>query len=170
MNTNELKALGKNEIPTISKSLNGADVNFLIQTLDEKDDKIRYNAFLLLQAHSREQPIVYEHWNELESKLESTNSYQRSIGAMLIAENVKWDKDNRFSKTISKYLNCCNDEKFITARQTIQGFESILKTTGKFDNEIRQRLASLKLSLYKENQQKLIHKDISRILKIMENQ
>jgi hypothetical protein len=80
MNTDELKALGKNEIPTISKHLDRTDVNFLIQTLYEKDDKVRYNAFLLLQSNSRELPFVYEHWSELENKLENANSYQRSIG------------------------------------------------------------------------------------------
>jgi hypothetical protein len=169
MNADELKALGKDEIPKLSKNLNRADINFLIQTLNEKDDKVRYNAFLLLQSNSRELPFVYEHWSELENKLESLNSYQRSLGVMLLAENVKWDKDNRFIKTISKYLRCCNDEKFITARQAIQGLESILKTTGKFDNEIKQGLTNLKLSKYKENQQKHINKDISNILKIIEN-
>jgi hypothetical protein len=88
---------------------------------------------------------------------------------MLIAENVKWDKEDRFIKTISKYLSCCNDEKFITARQAIQGLESILKTTDKFDNEIKQGLSNLRLSQFKENQQKLINKDISNTLKIIKN-
>ena len=169
MNNDELKTLGKKEIPTLSKNLGTTDIHFLIQTLNEKDDNIRYNAFLLLRANSREFPFVYEYWSVLENKLESPNSYQRSIGVMLIAENVRWDRDCRFSKTISKYLSCCNDEKFITARQAIQGLEAILESTGKFDDEIKQDLANLRLSQYKENQQKLIRKDVSNILKIIEN-
>ena len=71
MDIDELKALGKNEIPTISKNLDRTDVNFLIQRLSEKDDLVRYNAFLLLQSNSRGLPFVYEHWSELENKLES---------------------------------------------------------------------------------------------------
>jgi hypothetical protein len=169
MNTNELKVLAKNEIPALSKNLHPADIHFLVQTLKEKDDTIRYNAFLLLQSHSHEFPFVYEYWGDLEKKLESSNSYQRSLGIMLIAENVRWDKDDRFSKTISKYLSCCNDEKFVTARQTIQGLETILKATDKFDNEIKQSLANLRVLQYKENQQKLLNKDILNILKIIEN-
>jgi hypothetical protein len=169
MNTNELKALAKNEIPTQAKNLNTTDIHFLIQTLNEKDDALRYNSFLLLQANSREFPFVYEYWSNLEEKLENSNSYQRSIGVMLIAENVKWDKADRFSKTIKKYLSCCNDEKFITARQTIQGLEVILKATDKFDNEIKQVFGNLQLAQFKENQQKLVNKDISKILKIIEN-
>jgi hypothetical protein len=165
MNINMLKALAKKEAATESKNLNAADIRFLIQALNEKDDTIRYNAFLLLQSNSRESPFVYEYWSDLEKKLENSNSYQRSLGVMLIAENVKWDKDGKFSKTISKYLSCCNDEKFITARQTIQGLEAIVKATDRFNDEIKQSLAHLRLSQYKENQQKLITKDITNILK-----
>ncbi len=165
MNIDDLKTLAKNEIPTLSKKLNAADIRFLIQTLNEKDDNVRYNAFLLLQASSREFPFVYEYWSDLEKKLENPNSQQRSLGVMLIEENVKWDKDDKFSKTISKYLKCCNDEKFITARQAIQGLETIVKATDKFNDQIKQSLANLQLSQYKENQQKLINKDISTILK-----
>jgi hypothetical protein len=169
MNTDELKALAKNDIPTLSKNLNASDILFLIQTLNEKDDAVRYNAFLLLQSSSRESPVVYKYWGDLEQKLESSNSYQRSIGEMLIAENVRWDKEDRFSKTISKYLSCCNDEKFITARQAIQGLAIVLKTTNKFDAEIKQSLFNFRLSRYKDNQQKLVNKDIAYILKILEN-
>jgi len=31
---------------------------------------------------------------------------------MLIAENVRWDKEGKFGKTLNKYLECCSDEKF----------------------------------------------------------
>jgi len=169
LDKDELKALAKNGSPKLSKNLSATDIHFLVQTLSEKDGALRYSAFLLLQSSSRASPFVYEYWSDLERKLESPNSYQRSIGVMLIAENVRWDKDGRFSKAISKYLSCCNDEKFITARQAIQGLEAILKATDKFDNQMKQSLANLKLSQYKENQQKLLNKDISHILKIIKN-
>jgi hypothetical protein len=84
---------------------------------------------------------------------------------MLIAENVRWDQGDKFSKTINEYLSCSTDEKFITARQTIQGLEIILKTTDKFNDTIKQRLVNLQLSHYKDNQQKLLSKDISNVLK-----
>ena len=106
MNSDELKVLAKTDLASVSTNLNDADINFLVKTLNEKDDKLRYNAFLLLQASSRRFPSVYEFWGELEKKLDSDNSYQRSLGVMLIAENVRWDKKDKFSKTISKYLSC----------------------------------------------------------------
>ncbi len=168
MNKDELKTLDKSEISERSNSLSKADVGLFVQILTEKDDTIRYNAFLILQANSRKFPYVYDFWSVLEEKLESDNSYQRSLGVMLLAENVRWDKDDKFAKTISKYLRCCSDEKFITARQTIQGLETILNATDKYDAQVKQHLSQLSISQYKDNQQRLLTKDIAEILKKLE--
>jgi hypothetical protein len=168
MNSDELKTLPKTEIAQRSKTLTKAEVDFLVQTLSEKDDAVRYSAFLLLQARSRESPDVYEHWDVLDGKLESDNSYQRSLGVMLLAENVRWDKQGKFGRIIDKYLQCCSDEKFITARQTIQGLEAILKATYKYDAQMKQHLSQLTLAQYKENQQRLLSKDVANVLKLIE--
>jgi hypothetical protein len=168
MNMEEFKAVAKDQIPSLAKTLTANDIQFLVETLCEKDDKLRYNAFLLLQAYSREQPSMYGYWGVLDKKLDSDNSYQRSIGLMLLAENARWDKDGKFSKTIDKYLSCCTDEKFITARQAIRGLANVLQATSAFDKKIEQNLTKLSLAQYKENQQKLLTKDIATVLKIIQ--
>jgi hypothetical protein len=104
MNTDDLKVLAKNEIPKLAKNLNAGEIRFLVQTLSEKDDTARYNAFLLLQSNSTAFPFVYEYWSDLEKKMESPNSYQRSLGLMLIAENVRWDRNGTFS-SLSKFVS-----------------------------------------------------------------
>jgi hypothetical protein len=167
MNLDELKTLAKNDIPDLSKNLTLADIILLVETLNEKDDTLRYKAFLLLQSNSRVFPFVYKYWNELEKKLESENSYQRSLGIMLIAENVRWDKEGKFSRIISKYIGCCNDEKFITARQTIQGLGTISEATDRFDEDIKQGLSKMQFSKYKYNQQKILNKDVANVQKII---
>jgi hypothetical protein len=169
MDIDSLKTLSKSEVSSVSRNLTAIDIKFLVKTLEEKDDKLRYKAFLLLQARSRDSPIVYEYWSEFEKKLESTNSYQRSLGAMLMAENVRWDKNGKFKKAFSKYMRCCNDEKFITARQAIQSLETIARATERYDKDIRQGLADLVLQRYKENQQRLLAKDMSNIFEILKN-
>ncbi len=168
MNTEEVRAMPKTVIPEAAKKLSKEDVAFLVGSLAEKDDTLRYNAFLLLQAHSRLTPDVYAHWNILAGKLGSSNSYQRSLGVMLLAENVRWDKEGKFGKVIDSYLNCCSDEKFITARQAIQGFANVTVATNLYDDRIKQGLNSLNFAPYKENQQKLLKKDGASILKLME--
>lgn len=168
MNTDELKGLSKNEIPILAKQLSTSDIEFLVQTLAEKDDTLRYHAFLLLQANSSQSPQVYKYWGILEEKVENTNSYQRSVGLMLIAENVQWDTEGKFGAALDKYFACCTDEKFITARQAIQGLAKVLNATSQYDGEVKQRLLNLQLGKYKENQQKLLSKDIANTLKIIE--
>ena len=168
MNTDDLRTLGKSEIPAAAESLGKADIHFLIDALTEKEDAVRYNAFLLLQASSRLSPAVYEYWDTFEAKLESDNSYQRSLGLMLIAENARWDKTGKFSKTISPYLKCCTDEKFITARQAIQGLAHILEATDTYDQQLKRHLNQMSILKYKDNQQRLLSKDIGAILKQIE--
>jgi hypothetical protein len=169
MNTTKLKEIAKSDIPSLARGLSEGDVQFLVQTLSEKDDMIRYNAFLLLQAHSKEFPNTYSFWENLEQKLESSNSYQRSIGLMLIAENVRWDKNNKFDDiTADKYLKCCLDEKFITARQAIQGLSNIVKSTDRHNKKILTYLKQMSLSKYQDNQRKLLEKDRTNIIKILE--
>lgn len=160
-----LRALQKNSIAESAKRFSESDIAFLVKTLTEKDDVLRYNAFLLLQAKSKESPLVYKYWDELSMKLESDNSYQRSIGLMLLSENAQWDKEGKFNAAIDKYLSCCTDEKFITARQAIQGLTNILNATKLYDEKIKQHLTNLPLSKYKENQQKLLKKDVGNALK-----
>ena len=168
MNIDELKSVEKNAISDLAKHLSESDVSFLVKMLVEKDDILRYNAFLLLQAHSKETSLVYNHWNELVDKLKSDNSYQRSIGAMLLSENVKWDSECKLSESIDTYLDCCADQKFITARQSIQGITKILNATQAYDKKIEQRLANLPLGKYKENQQKILAKDIAQALNVLD--
>ncbi len=164
----KLQALSKIEIPRLSKNLMNNDIDFLVQCLAEKDNKIRYNAFLLLQEASQQSSIVYPYWNILANKLDSDNSYQRSLGLMLLAENVRWDKDNKFAEILDKYLQCCADEKFITARQAIQGLTNIINTTNAYNDKIKQYLTTYPLNKYPKNQQNLLNKDIQKILQTIE--
>jgi len=168
MDVNRLKELQKDEISNVAGSLEGDDIGLLVADLAEKDDKIRYQAFLLLQASSRILPLVYPYWHILEGKLESDNSYQRSVGLKLIAENVKWDKEGKFAKTLDKYLSRCADEKFITARQAIQALSHIITATAAYNDSIKRSLASFPFQKYKNGQQKLLKKDISAILEMID--
>jgi hypothetical protein len=168
MDTDTLKEVTKTQIPTVAKALTATDIGFLVETLKEKDDKLRYTAFLLLQAHSRLFPSVYPYWEELAGKLDSDNSYQRSLGLMLLSENVRWDKEGKFGGVIGKYLGCCQDEKFITSRQAIQGLQIVIAATNQYNAQIEVGLSRLDLSVYKENQQKLLKKDAANVLKVIQ--
>jgi hypothetical protein len=165
LNLEQLRAISKAEIPQLSKSLTVADVKLLVETLNEKNDELRYTSLLLLQAKSKIDSSVSAHWSVLEEKLDSNNSYQRSIGVMLLSENVRWETDDRFGRLLCKFWTCCCDEKFITARQTIQALTNIMKSTDKYNNAIKQGLLKLNFNKYKNNQQSLLERDVAAALK-----
>jgi hypothetical protein len=96
------------------------DIDQLFESLSSKDDKIRYPAFLELQKLTEEKvEWIYDKWYLLIEKLSSENSFQRSIGFILLANLAKSDKDHRIEGILNDLLRCTDDEKFITSRQVI---------------------------------------------------
>jgi hypothetical protein len=93
----------------------------LINALSEKDDNIRYEAFKELMTIT-EQPVQWddEVWKLLGAKLDSDNSYQRSIGMNLLCNLTRSDHDKHIIGVLPKLLALTEDEKFITRRQTLQ--------------------------------------------------
>lgn len=162
--TESLMSISKVDLPETSKALNKDDIPQLIEWLSLKDDHIRYQALLLLQNRSLFFADVYPYWDTLRSKLKSDNSYQRSIGIMLIAENAKWDTENRTEATIDDCLTLLNDEKPVTIRQCIQALGKIASAKPGLNDKIASRLISFDLMAVKETMQKSILLDILNVL------
>ena len=154
----------KDDLSSYSKQIESGDIQILIKWLNEKDDNIRYATFLLLQILSKKDDRVYEHWDTFVEKLNDENSYQRSLGLMLIAENIRWDTEDRFGKICTSYLKHCDDEKFITARQCIQGLNSIISQTKKYRKEIIERLTAIDFEKRKDTQKGLLLLDVVEVL------
>jgi hypothetical protein len=162
-----MMAISKNDLQEASKALCRDDVPQLVEWLNLKDDNIRYQAFLLLLNRSLFCDDVYPYWDIFRNKLKSDNSYQKSIGLMLIAENVKWDTENRMEDTIDEYLILLNDEKPITIRQCIQSLEKIASAKPGLNDKIASRLISFNISDLKETMRKSILLDIQNVLLII---
>jgi len=160
-------SISKNDLDEASKMLNEDDIFKLIESLSLKDDNIRYQAFLLLQNRSMLFNDVYPYWGVFKDKLKSDNSYQRSIGLMLIAENVKWDTDNNIENVIDEFLNLLNDEKPITIRQCIQSLGKIASYNPGLNDKIACKLISIDLMSIKETMRKSILFDILNVLVII---
>lgn len=163
----ELLMIVKEELVNFSECLTGDDISQLVEWLSLKDDKVRYQAFLLLQARATFADDVYPYWDTFCSKLKSDNSYQRSIGLMLIAENFRWDAENRFESILDDYLELLNDEKPITIRQCIQSLEKIIALKPEFTERIANRLISFDLMNVKETMRKLILLDILNVISVI---
>lgn len=166
----KLLSYEKSNLAEISESLQADDINQLIEWLAEKDDNIRYNSFLLLQQRSQKHNDVYQYWDVFLDKLKSANSYQRSIGLMLMAENTKWDIEGKFDKTVDLYLSFCDDEKPITVRKCIQSLCKVVPYKEHLCAKITDKLVSLNLMERRETQRKILLLDILNILIEIRNQ
>lgn len=160
-------AAEKENLKALSAALSKEDIRELTGFLSEKNDELRYKALVLLQHRSAETPDVYPYWEEFQKRLSDGNSYQRSIGALLIAENAKWDAENRLDGCVDEYFKLFQDEKPITARQAIQALGKIIPWKPALRGRIAEALMKIDLSAVKETMRKSLLLDIVGALTAM---
>lgn len=171
MNTLEQwMALEENDIAQAAQSITKEDLPQLIEPLSQKEDKTRYRALQLLLACSAYCDLVYPYWDVFRAKLHHENSYQRSIGALLLAGNAKWDTEHRMDQAIGEYLALLHDEKPITIRQCIQALEQVLVHHPELGPAVADALMALDLQNIKETMRKLILLDALNILTLIRHQ
>lgn len=154
----------KNNEDNLANGLTENDIKFIVSELASKNDESRYIAFKTLLVRSELHDDVYPYFNDFIAKLYNENSYQRSIGIMLIAKNIKWDKDNLFNSIYNEYFKHFSDEKFITSRQTIQSVADWISYKPEHAKETADALMSVDINNYKDTQKSLLLCDIFNIL------
>jgi hypothetical protein len=152
-----------------AEALSSDDVAALVMRLDSTEDKIRYPAFLLLRERSVISPDLYPFWGVLDAKLSSTNSYQRSIGAMLISANARHDSAGKMNETLPRYLALLNDPKPITLRQCAQALPEILRVKPELAYEIGRAIMQVDLMNIRVTMRKLVLNDLFESLLCIRN-
>ena len=147
-------------------ALNAADVPALVEQLASAEDKIRYPAFLLLKERSAIRADVYPFWDVFDAKLTDANSYQRSIGAMLISANARHDAAGKLRQSLPRYLALLSDPKPITVRQCAQALPEILRAKPEYAEPICDAILRVSVMDYKDTMRKLILLDFLETLLI----
>ncbi|MDP4108732.1 MAG: hypothetical protein Q8878_01775 [Bacillota bacterium] len=160
-------AFDKKDVQEVSRKVDKSELSQLYGMLSEKNDKIRYPAFLILQSRSQQTCDVYPFFDSLCLKLKSENSYHRSIGLMLIAENARWDKENKLEAVFGDYIALLNDEKPITVRQCIESLGIIAEYKPGLRAKIGVALGSFDILKVRETMQKSIKQDIEHVMKVI---
>lgn len=150
----------KNNEDNLASALTEDDIKFILSELASKNDETRYIAFKTLLMRSELHDDVYGYFNDFIAKLYDDNSYQRSIGIMLIAKNIRWDKDNLFNAVYNDYFKHFSDEKFITSRQTIQSVADWISYKPELAKETAGALISVNINNCKDTQKSLLLCDI----------
>ncbi len=169
--TDQLMFLKECDITNILKVIDKNDISQFVEWLSEKNDKIRYNSLLLLEKRSLFFNDVYPFWDIFREKLRNKNSYQRAIGLKLIADNVKWDMDNKFEEIFDEYFDFLNDEKLIIIRQGLEAIKNIIPYKEQLNNRIANKIMSLNIWNLRETMRKPILMDIlNALILIKKNQ
>jgi hypothetical protein len=119
-----------------------AGIDILMERLKSAKDDERYSALTELLAITEEKvPWFAEYREELAAKLADANSYQRSIGAMLLANLAKSEgKKGEFGKLLPALMGLVDDEKFITERQYLQSVWKVALVDPAYEKQIVAQL------------------------------
>lgn len=142
-----------------------SDIKQLVKNLHHTDNSFAYKSFKQLVEESKKSNSVYPFFDDFIDMLEDDNSYIRNRGLILIAENSRWDVDNKVDEVINQYLKHIIDIKPITARQCIKGLEIIMEEKEDLVPDIKKALCNANIENYPSGMGELIEKDIARVLK-----
>jgi len=166
IDSNKMSLVTPENAADYAAALSAADIPALVEQLASAEDKIRYPAFLLLKERSASRADVYPFWDVFDAKLTDANSYQRSIGAMLISANARHDAAGKLRQSLPRYLTLLSDSKPITVRQCAQALPEILRAKPEFAEPISDAILQVSLMDYKDTMRKLILLDFLETLLI----
>ena len=164
IDSNKMSLVTPENAADYAAALNAADVPALVEQLTSAEDKIRYPAFLLLKERSAIRADVYPFWDVFDAKLTDANSYQRSIGSMLISANARHDAAGKLRQSLPRYLALLSDPKPITVRQCAQALPEILRAKPEYAEPICDAILRVSLMDYKDTMRKLILLDFLETL------
>lgn len=76
--------------------------------------------FYILEATDKPVDWAYEAWDEIVANLSHKDNHNRAIAAQVLSNLAKSDPKNRMLKDFDKLLTVTKDERFVTARHSLQ--------------------------------------------------
>jgi HEAT repeat protein len=130
--------------------------------LRSDDGDVRYAAFMALLAIT-DQPVdwAYEVWKELLANLRHKDNHQRAIAAQLLSNLAKSDPEQRMLKDFDALFAVTRDERFVTARHSLQAIWKVALAGKQHQQMVVERLASRFRECVTEKNATLIRYDIS---------
>jgi len=137
-----------------------------VANLQSKDVTLRYQSFQYIMILTKE-PVdwAYEVWDDLLAMTKTGDNHQRTIAVQLLSSLTKSDPEQRMLKDLDKLILVTRDEKFVTARHSLQCLWKI----GIVSDELKEKLVKALSKRFKEcadeKNYTLIRYDILEVLK-----
>ena len=139
----QLHGMGRNALGTLRETLKAEGLSFRepkkskagtmdktvrtnLDNIRSTDGQLQNKAYMSLMQKT-EKPVdwAYEAWDELIEGLTHKDNHVRAICGQLLGNLGKSDPKGRMFKDFDKLLNVTRDEKFVTARHTLQSMWKI---------------------------------------------
>jgi hypothetical protein len=149
----------------LNKKIMDKQIKEFFKNLESRDNKLRLNSMnIILNKTEKQVEWIYDVWDELIKKLDNDNSYQRSIGIMILCNLAKSDVENKFNNAIDKILVHTEDDKFITTRQCIQNCWKVALVNNALKEKIIKHLEVLYINCINKKHYNLLRQDIIKSL------
>ena len=139
----------------------------IIKDLTAKDDQAAFASAERIIAESRESNRWYAYLDVFVSLLNHPKSLVRNRALCILAENARWDEQDRFDSILPDFLIHVTDEKPITARQCIQMLVLVGMAKPQYIPRILDRFHEADLSMYKDSMRSLIERDMQNTENIL---
>lgn len=142
------------------------ETKMLFQLLEEEDKEAQYKAFiLLLESMEEEVDWIYEVWDQLVEDLTSKDNHKRSRAGQFLCYLAISDSEKRLLNDFEKIWKVTYDDKFVTARHTLQaswhiglaGEQQLERLLDSYEERFKEAMI--------EKNGSLIRSDISKNLK-----
>ena len=137
-----------------------------IENIRSNDKHLQNQSYeTLLQETNEVVDWAYDVWDELLDLLQNGDNHQRSIAAQVLSNLTKSDPQNKMLNDLDQLIQGTKDEKFVTARHTLQ----CLWKVGVEGEALRQKLINKLTQRYTECEAEknttLIRYDITEVLR-----
>jgi hypothetical protein len=114
-----------------------------------------------------QQPVdwAYEVWDELLTLLREGDNHQRAIGAQLLSSLAKSDSQQRMLKDLDQLMTVTKDERFVTARHSLQSLWRVGTANPALQKEVVDRLSQRFRDCTTEKNGTLIRYDILEVFR-----
>ncbi len=137
-----------------------------LDNLFSKDAKVRYNSFQYVM-NLTEQPVAwaYNVWGEMLDLTKKGDNHQRTIAVQLLSNLAKSDSEKRMLKDFDKMLTVTRDERFVTARHSLQCLWKVAIVNKEYQKKVIDGLTKRFEECSREKNCTLIRYDILEVFR-----
>ena len=132
-----------------------------LENLLSKDGELRYEALsYVLKVTDKRVDWAYDVWDQLVENLRHQDNHQRAIAAQVLCNLAKSDPEKRMLKDFNALIAVTRDERFVTARHSLQAIWKVGAAGKKQQKMVVDRLAGRFIKSVVEKNCTLIRYDI----------